>query len=174
MSPREQEIVIMHLISELRKRSVWTGAPFIQTCSYLLEKTYEPVHNFKHYWFRRGPFSSVVSDILAKLRSQEMIAFGPEICTSGPAYVCTEKGTDWVSSCPSVDPRLVLIVERFCAQPENQRLLLGRAMFMLLKFADDASQRLSELGIAGIDEIASTLSSAKELLRGQCRPAVAA
>lgn len=170
MTHNERELTLLQLVSQLSVRGEWCGEPYLQSLSYLWEKTTENGGHFEHYWFRGGPYSSNVGENLAALRAEGCITFEQVIPPAGPAFCCTAAGEALLQS--QDNSQIKYLIEVFLSRPENQRLLLARAAYALDK-AEKPLAWLEELG-TDASEGAEALSVAKELVESRCRPPVTA
>ncbi len=170
MDDTQRDLVILQLIDQMSTRRQWCGAVYLQALSYLFEQSTRETCNFDHYWYRGGPYSSVVADSLEALRSDGLLTYAPVIPSSGPSYLCTPNGQKKLEG---VQPsKFAQLVETFLNHPGNQRLLLARAAYAIANHSENALSWLQELG-ANTEQANLSLKTAQELLASQCRAPMA-
>ncbi|MBT9584671.1 hypothetical protein IV102_15110 [bacterium] len=171
MNQQDRELTLLQLISQVSKRGEWSGASYLQALTYLLEQATQTAYQFEHYWFRGGPYSSIVAAALSDLRADGLIAYDSVVLPAGPAYRCTEAGERRMASCDSGE--ISGLAESFFSRPGDQRLLLARAAYAMTNHHDNPLEWLEELGLER-DPAQDALEAAQELLASRCRPKVPA
>ena len=170
MTDNNRELALLQLADQMSTRGEWCGAAYLQALSYLLDLSSDNRFGFSHYWYRGGPYSSLVAETLETLRDNGFICHDPVVLPAGPSYRCTSAADKRL---PSGETSTTShLIDAFLNHPGKQRLLLARATYALTNHSDKPLEWLEELG-AKTEEATESLNAAKELLASRCRPAVA-